>query len=112
MFLRNLCKYLHGVTFQTTVIFIVTALRTSCYRRILIVILSGIACCINYSVLQFLKCHCQDSSVGIATGYGLDGRGSILGRGKIISPFHSLDRLWVHPWGTGGSFAWGKASWT
>jgi hypothetical protein len=26
----------------------------------------------------------RDSSVGIETGYGLDGRGSILGRGKIF----------------------------
>jgi hypothetical protein len=26
----------------------------------------------------------RDSSVGIATGYGLDGRGSIIGRGKIF----------------------------
>jgi hypothetical protein len=27
---------------------------------------------------------CRDSSVGIATGYGLDGRGSNPGRGKIF----------------------------
>jgi hypothetical protein len=27
----------------------------------------------------------RDSSVGIATGYGLDGRGSITGKGKIFS---------------------------
>jgi hypothetical protein len=31
----------------------------------------------------------RDSSVGIATGYGLDGRGSISGRGKRVSLLHS-----------------------
>jgi hypothetical protein len=32
----------------------------------------------------------QDSSVGIATGYGLDGRGSIPVRCKRLSVFHSV----------------------
>jgi hypothetical protein len=32
----------------------------------------------------FFKTRSQDSSVGIATGYGLDGRGSNPGRGKIF----------------------------
>jgi hypothetical protein len=37
----------------------------------------------------------RDSSVGIATGYWLDGQGSIFGRGKIFffTP-HGPDRLW------------------
>jgi hypothetical protein len=37
--------------------------------------------------------YSRDSSVGIATGCGLDGRGSIAGRGKIFL-FSSPDRLW------------------
>jgi hypothetical protein len=31
-----------------------------------------------------------DSSVDLATGYGLDGRGSIPGRGKIFFLLHSV----------------------
>jgi hypothetical protein len=40
----------------------------------------------------------RDNSGGIATGYGLDGRGSVPGRGKICFsiPKHS-DRLWGPP---------------
>jgi hypothetical protein len=41
---------------------------------------------------------CLDSSVGIATGYGLDGRGSIPGKGKIFYPTSRiLDWLWGPP---------------
>jgi len=42
--------------------------------------------------LIFLVSIGRDSSVGIATRYGLDGRGSNLGGGEIFST--SLDRSW------------------
>jgi hypothetical protein len=48
----------------------------------------------------------MDISIGIAAGYGLDGRGSIPGRGKT-------DWLWdpaSYPVGTGGSFPEFKAA--
>jgi hypothetical protein len=39
-----------------------------------------------------------DSSVGLATGYGLDGRGSFPGRGKrFVSSPQRPDRLWGPP---------------
>jgi hypothetical protein len=38
-----------------------------------------------------------DSSVGIATGYGLDGPGSNLGRGKFFFFPQRSDRLWGPP---------------
>jgi hypothetical protein len=48
------------------------------------------------------------SSVGIATGYWLDGRGSILGRGKKCFPLHNVQtgsgaHRAPYPMGTGGS---------
>jgi hypothetical protein len=40
----------------------------------------------------------QDSAVDIATGYVLDGRVSILGRGKrFLSTIQRPDRLWGPP---------------
>jgi hypothetical protein len=40
----------------------------------------------------------RDSSVGIATGYGLDGLGSIPGMSKrFLSPSRRPDRLWTPP---------------
>jgi hypothetical protein len=47
--------------------------------------------CIIYVIYMFIS---RDSPVGIATGYGLDGRGSIPSRGKrfLCSP-RSPDRL-------------------
>jgi hypothetical protein len=38
----------------------------------------------NFALYRLLS---RDNSVGIATGYGLDGWGSILGRSKIFSVF-------------------------
>jgi hypothetical protein len=55
------------------------------------------------------------SSVGIAIGHGLDGRGSVPGRSKrfFSSPQHP-DRIWAHPAsytvGVGESFPCGKAT--
>jgi hypothetical protein len=49
-----------------------------------------------------------NSSVGIATGYVLDGRGSIPGRGKIFLLSTSY-RLALGP-NTGSSIAGGKAA--
>jgi hypothetical protein len=37
------------------------------------------------------------SLVGIATGYGLDGPGSISGSARLISSTQRTDRLWAHP---------------
>jgi hypothetical protein len=50
-----------------------------------------------------------DSSVGIATGYGLDGRGSIPGRARRFYQLHNVKiGPGAHPasylMGTGGSF--------
>jgi hypothetical protein len=40
----------------------------------------------------------SNSTVGIATGYGLDGSSSVLGRGKrFISTSQRPDRLWGPP---------------
>jgi hypothetical protein len=52
----------------------------------------------------------QDSSVGIATGYGLDGRSSISGRGKKFSLSHSVQtdseaQPSSYTVGIGGSFS-------
>jgi hypothetical protein len=49
-------------------------------------------CCSQYVVLYFPTRSeiCIYTSVGIATGYGLDGRGSILGRVKRLSLLHSV----------------------
>jgi hypothetical protein len=57
----------------------------------------------------------RDSSVGIATGYGVDDRGSITGRGKTFFCYPQRpDRLWAHsafyPMGTGDSSSLGKAA--
>jgi hypothetical protein len=70
---------------------------------------------IQYTILNFYKMTIQymkknpDSSVGITTGYRLDGRGSIPGRGKRFSVFHRVQNgSGVHPapykMGTEGSF--------
>jgi hypothetical protein len=54
------------------------------------------------SLTNHLKIICaymrsRDSSVGTATGYGVDGRGSILVRVKFFSTPQRLDRLWGLP---------------
>jgi hypothetical protein len=55
----------------------------------------------------------QDYSVGIATGYGLDGCGSSPGRGMtfFFTPQHPyrLTHPASSPMGTGSSFPGGKA---
>jgi hypothetical protein len=56
----------------------------------------------------------RDSSVGIATGHGLDGWGSISGRDGGFSLLHSVQTgSWTHPasypMGIGGSFPNGNA---
>jgi hypothetical protein len=48
----------------------------------------------------------RDSSVGVATGYELEGWGSILGRGKVFSLTHSVQTgseayQVLYPMGTG-----------
>jgi hypothetical protein len=58
---------------------------------------------------------CRNSSVGVATGYGLEDRGSIPGRGKrFFSTAKRPDPLWGHsassPMGTGNRFPGGKAA--
>jgi hypothetical protein len=55
-------------------------------------------------------CVSQDSSVGIATGYGVDGWGSIPGITRFLFLFHSLQTVSgahpaSYPMDTGGSFA-------
>jgi hypothetical protein len=49
-------------------------------------------------LFQYWECMCRDSSVGIATGFGLDGRDSILGRSKsLFSTPQGPDRFRVPP---------------
>jgi hypothetical protein len=57
----------------------------------------------------------QDTAVGIATGYGMDGQGSIPGRDRDFSLLHGVKTgSGVHPvsyaMGTGGCFPCGKAA--
>jgi hypothetical protein len=47
-----------------------------------------------FSTLLLPVSRSRDSLVGIPTGYGLDGRGSISGRGKIFLFSYCPDRLW------------------
>jgi hypothetical protein len=58
----------------------------------------------------------RDSSVGIATGYGLEGLGSIRGSIRFLSSPQRLDRLWgptsLLSDGYGGSFSGGKVAGT
>jgi hypothetical protein len=54
----------------------------------------------------------RDSAVGIATGYGLEGR-SVRVRVPVRARFFSSYQFWGHPasypMGTGSFFLWGKA---
>jgi hypothetical protein len=56
----------------------------------------------------------RDSSVGTATGYELDGRGSNPGRGKFFSSSQVQTGSGAHtasyPMGTGGNFPGGKVA--
>jgi hypothetical protein len=64
------------------------------------------------------KCHPfslrRDSSVGISTGYGLDGRGSFPVKARLFSLRSVQTGSGVHPayytLGTGDSFPGGKAA--
>jgi hypothetical protein len=53
--------------------------------------------------VRVVKKHCErkgrsrDSSVGIATGYGLDDRGSIPGSERFFSTQQRPDRIWGPP---------------
>jgi hypothetical protein len=66
-------------------------------------------------VLLFEWCQCRDSLVALATGYKLDGQGSIPGRYKRFSVLHSVQtdpgaHCASYPVGTGGSFRESKAA--
>jgi hypothetical protein len=70
---------------------------------------------INLLLLLLLLQMSRNISVGIATGYGLDGRGSISGRLGKFSPLHSVQtgsgaHPGSYPVGTGGDFSVGKAA--
>jgi hypothetical protein len=70
-----------------------------------------------YKNLRYGDFDSQDSSVNIKTGYGLDGRGSIPGRGKRFFCFPQRpDGLWSPPRflyiGKVASFRGGKAAGT
>jgi hypothetical protein len=72
---------------------------------------SGFMIC-NYLLSVTKSWH---SSLGIATGYELDGQGSILCKGKrYFSSPQQPDQLWGHlpsyPMGTGSSLPKGKAA--
>jgi hypothetical protein len=57
-------------------------------------------------ILDFIT----DSSVGIAMGYGLDGRSLIPGRGKIFLSSSSGDHPASYPMGTGDFFPGDKVT--
>jgi hypothetical protein len=66
-------------------------------------------------MFTYIHSYIPSSSVGIATGYGLDGRGSIPGRGKTFLILLSVKTgSEAHPvackMGTGVSFPGVKAS--
>jgi hypothetical protein len=68
---------------------------------------------IQHAITSFI--NCTASSVGIATGNGLNGQGSIPGREKkCFSTPQRPDGLWAlttsYPMGTKGSFPGGKAA--
>jgi hypothetical protein len=75
--------------------------------------------CLRLTVVRWISFgpynwRSRDSSVGIATGHALDGRGSILVRGKRFSLIHSIQTSSgahpaSYPMGTGVSFPAGKA---
>jgi hypothetical protein len=70
---------------------------------------------ISSVVLLATSSFILDSSVGIGTGYGVDGRGSIPGKGKrFVSSPQCPDRLWGPPillcYGYRGRFPGGKAA--
>jgi hypothetical protein len=65
-----------------------------------------------YYIVEYMN---QDSSVGMARGYGLDCRGSSTGSEKYFSLLHSVQTVSeAHPasnlMGTGGSFSGDKAA--
>jgi hypothetical protein len=84
----------------------------------------------SHGVLVCRYCRIRDSSVGIATGYGLDGRNSNTGRGKVLLSSGSGAHPASYPMGIGDSFSgvkepcretdlditliccWGKKWWT
>jgi hypothetical protein len=65
--------------------------------------------CLTLFTIRVLRS--RDSSVSIVTGYGLDGKGSILGRGKSFSSPQHPDQLCSSPSflykGYLGRFPWG-----
>jgi hypothetical protein len=66
--------------------------------------------CVIFLAISIIR----ESSVGIATGYALDGRGSFLSRGKRFSLLHSVQGASrghpaSYPMGIGGSLPGGKA---
>jgi hypothetical protein len=62
----------------------------------------------------YIYIYIYDSAVGILTGHGLDGLGSIPAKARDFSLLHSVktssgDNSAPYPMGTGESFSGGKA---
>jgi hypothetical protein len=75
-------------SFHYSCFFMYTNREISCYKTPKI----------HYVTTRTVSCRSRDSSVGIPTGYGLDGWGSLPGRGKrFFSTPQSPDRLWGPP---------------
>jgi hypothetical protein len=69
----------------------------------------------KYYKAECIRNQSQDSSVGIATNYRLDGRGSIPSMARGFSVLHSVQTGFrahpaSYPMGTGGSFPGIKAA--
>jgi hypothetical protein len=67
------------------------------------------------SLNYFTYMKSRDSSVGVALGYGLDDRGSILGEARNFSHHHHVQNdsgahPVSYPMGTRGSFSGSKAA--
>jgi hypothetical protein len=78
---------------------------SQCFQRIARIVLR-----LGYDTLHPMS---RDSSVDIATDYGLEGRGSIPGSARFFSTPQRPDRLWdppSYPMGAGGDFPGDKAT--
>jgi uncharacterized membrane protein YgcG len=103
---------MHGLPLQTCANLFATANRNS--KNIIIVIVVVVVVVVIIIIIIIIRKN-RDSAVGIAMGYGLDGRGSIPCRGKNSSFLHGVQNgSGAQPasslMGTGGSFPGGKAA--
>jgi hypothetical protein len=88
-----------------------------CCSNLLVINLNILRVTLLFSFITYQATMSRDSSVGIATGYGLVARGvgiRVPVGSRIFSSLRRPDRLWgpptSYPMGTGDSFPWDKAT--